>query len=95
MAVFFKVYHGFYVPAAEPVRSEEEKFYQFSIQHDLSAREQDMLRLLLEKKTNTEISEALCISENTVKFHVRNLLQKTGCKNRNELISVYKGDFTA
>ncbi len=95
VAVFFKVYHGFYVPAAEPVRSEEEKFYQFSIQHDLSAREQDMLRLLLEKKTNTEISEALCISENTVKFHVRNLLQKTGCKNRNELISVYKGDFTA
>ena len=95
VAVFFKVYHGFYVPAAEPVRSEEEKFYQFSVQHDLSAREQDMLRLLLEKKTNTEISEALCLSENTVKFHVRNLLQKTGCKNRNELISVYKGDFTA
>ena len=95
VAVFFIMYPLLYISApARPV-SEEEKFYQFSMQHELSAREQDMLRHLLEKKTNTEIAEVLCISENTVKFHVRNLLQKTGCKNRNALLSLYKGDFSA
>ena len=50
-----------------------------------------MLRLLLEGKANGEIAQTLSISENTVKFHIRNLLQKTGCKNRNELLAVYMG----
>ena len=87
--VFFKVYNVLYVPETERVLSEREKFHYFAMEHDLSAREQDMLRLLLEQKTNSEIAGALFISENTVKFHIKNLLQKTGCKNRKELVAAY------
>ena len=87
--VFFQVYNVLYVPETERVLSEREKFHYFAMEHDLSAREQDMLRLLLEQKTNSEIAGALFISENTVKFHIKNLLQKTGCKNRKELVAAY------
>ena len=87
--VFFKAYNVLYVPETERVLSEREKFHYFAMEHDLSAREQDMLRLLLEQKTNSEIAGALFISENTVKFHIKNLLQKTGCKNRKELVAAY------
>ena len=91
--LFFRVFNSLYVPEAKQRQSEKEYFYAFAAQHDLSAREQDMLRLLLNKKSNTEIAEALSISENTVKFHIRNLLQKTGFKNRNELITAYLSRF--
>ena len=87
--VFFRVYGKLYVPEIQQEQSEKEKFLRFAAAHDLSSRERDMLRLLLEEKTNAEIAAHLSISENTVKFHVRNLLQKTGCKNRNELIATY------
>jgi len=91
LLVFFRVYQVLYVPEYRQEQDEKEKFYRFAMQHDLSAREREMLRLLLDGKTNAEIAGALFISENTVKFHIRNLLQKTGCRNRNELVMSYMG----
>ena len=93
--VFFRVYGKLYVPEIRQEQSEKEKFMRFAVAHDLSSRERDMLRLLLEGKTNVEIAAALSISENTVKFHIRNLLQKTGCRNRNELIASYTNNINA
>lgn len=87
--LFAKLYQMLYIPAAERQKTEREIFEDFSINHDLSAREREVLRLLLNDKSNKEISAVICVSENTVKFHVRNLLQKTGCKNRVELKAVY------
>jgi DNA-binding CsgD family transcriptional regulator len=52
-------------------------------------REKDILQAIAEGKTNKEISESLCISFETVKSHVRNLLAKTGTSSRTELISKY------
>ncbi len=91
VVVFLQVYQILYVPKAERQMSEREKFYQFSAQHDLSSRERDMLRLILEDKTVAEIADALSISENTVKYHIKNILQKTGYKTRKDLISAYMG----
>ena len=90
-AVFllFRLYQKLYEPEAAQQRSEQEVFVAFCQHNDLSAREQDVLRMVLANHTNGEIAEALFISENTVKFHVRNVLQKTGCKNRNELQRKY------
>jgi DNA-binding CsgD family transcriptional regulator len=51
----------------------------------LSPRERDVLRLLASGARNRAISEDLGISENTVKFHVSNLLKKAGATNRAEL----------
>ena len=93
--LFFRVYGKLYVPEIRQEQSEKEKFMHFAVAHDLSSRERDMLRLLLDGKTNAEIAASLSISENTVKFHVRNLLQKTGCRNRNDLIAAYTNKINA
>ncbi len=87
--LFFRVYPFLYLPKSEQQMSEREKFNYFSARHDLSAREREVLRLLLQEKTNAEIADILYISEGTVKYHIHNLLQKTGCKNRIALLSAW------
>lgn len=87
--LFIRLFPIMYVPAAHS-KNEREIFDDFSLSYNLSARERDVLRLLLDDKTNKEISEEICVSENTIKFHVRNLLKKTGCKSRVELKTVYR-----
>ncbi|MCQ2424817.1 MAG: response regulator transcription factor [Lachnospiraceae bacterium] len=51
----------------------------------LTDRELDVLRLLAKGYTNQEIGDALDVSVNTVRFHIGNLLSKTGCGSRTEL----------
>jgi DNA-binding NarL/FixJ family response regulator len=48
----------------------------------LTDREVDILKLVAEGLTNKEISTNLVISENTVKIHLRNILEKLQLKNR-------------
>lgn len=55
---------------------------------ELSAREREVLRLIVAGSRNREIASSLSISDNTVKFHVSNLLRKTGCRTRGELASL-------
>lgn len=52
---------------------------------ELSKVEWEMLKLLVEGQTNREISARVHLSQNTIKFHVRQLLQKTGSVNRTDL----------
>jgi RNA polymerase sigma factor (sigma-70 family) len=80
------------MPETVRPRSEREIFQHFSARHDLSVREREVLRYLLEEKTNQEIAEELSISEGTVKYHIHNLLQKTSCRNRLDLLSVYAAE---
>ncbi|WP_350351714.1 LuxR C-terminal-related transcriptional regulator [Microbacterium sp. A8/3-1] len=54
----------------------------------LSNREREVLRLIVNGSRNREVASALGISDNTVKFHVSNLLKKTGCRSRSELASL-------
>ena len=77
------------MPEAVREKSEQEVFEGFAMQHDLSAREKDVLRLLLLERTNTEIAQALFVSESTIKYHVHNLLQKTGARTRQDLVRRY------
>ncbi len=53
----------------------------------LTGRELDVLREYLAGKTRTEISEALFISESTVKNHISSIFAKTGVKNKKELLA--------
>jgi len=48
----------------------------------LTDRERDVLRLVAEGATNREIAAGLYISENTVGFHMKNILAKLHLKNR-------------
>jgi len=49
---------------------------------ELTAREQEILRLIADGLSNTEIGRQLYISETTVKTHVTHILQKLGLRDR-------------
>jgi DNA-binding CsgD family transcriptional regulator len=55
---------------------------------ELSRLERWILALLVEGATNQEIAEKVHLSQNTVKFHVRRILQKAGAANRTELARI-------
>jgi DNA-binding CsgD family transcriptional regulator len=56
----------------------------------LSAREREVAALLLAGERNSAIAEALGVSANTVKFHVSNVLRKTGVASRTELLALQR-----
>ncbi len=56
--------------------------------HDFSERELEILRELIAGDSNTEIGRRLGISASTVKYHVQNMLEKTGMHTRTELAAV-------
>lgn len=51
----------------------------------LSEREQEVLSLVARGATNGEIAEELIVSENTVKVHVRSILNKLNLRNRQQV----------
>jgi DNA-binding NarL/FixJ family response regulator len=68
---------------ARPTRSQEA--------HDpdaLTDREREVLELLVQGvTTNRKLARSLGVSENTVKFHVRNILDKLHLNNRAQVVS--------
>jgi len=52
------------------------------IVEELTAREVGILQLVVDGLTNKEIGAELVISENTVKIHLRNILEKLHLQNR-------------
>jgi len=54
--------------------------------HSLTAREIQVLQLLMRRLTNREISSALKICNRTVKFHVSNILSKLNVDDRRGLL---------
>jgi DNA-binding NarL/FixJ family response regulator len=56
--------------------------------NELTAREVEVLRELATDATNHEIADRLFISENTVRNHVHNILEKLGISNRREAVSL-------
>ncbi|WP_010524563.1 LuxR C-terminal-related transcriptional regulator [Nesterenkonia sp. F] len=57
---------------------------------DLSPREAEVLQHLGRGARNAAIAEELGISGHTVKFHISNLLRKTGARSRAELIALLR-----
>jgi DNA-binding NarL/FixJ family response regulator len=56
--------------------------------HDLTERELDVLAQVTEGLRNKEIAGVLGITENTVKFHLRNILEKLHAGSRTELAAL-------
>lgn len=54
---------------------------RLTIDKELSEREKEVLRLIVQENSNQQMADKLFISIRTVEAHKRNLLEKTGCKN--------------
>ncbi|MFP9117690.1 LuxR C-terminal-related transcriptional regulator [Flavobacterium sp. RNTU_13] len=71
----------------------EPSFYNVPINSQLllpgkslfSKREKQVLRLVLNRKSTSEIAELLCISVHTVNSHRKNIFSKSGCTSLVEL----------
>ena len=59
-----------------------------AMQHHLTVREEEVLRLAYEGKNNPEIAEQLFISINTVKKHMKNIYEKLGVSTRMEMVFI-------
>lgn len=65
---------------------------RLAAQAKLTAREQEVLELMLGGSRNTEIATALDISVHTVKYHARNTLTKLGAESRTDLFRTLAKD---
>ncbi|GGF22069.1 response regulator transcription factor [Echinicola rosea] len=65
------------------LKLEENEIYQ-----KLTQREQEIIALIAEGKTSSEIAEQLYISPTTAAKHRNNILAKTGCNNTSEVIKL-------
>jgi NarL family two-component system response regulator LiaR len=61
--------------------------------NSLSERQREIISLIVDGLTNREIASTLIITENTVKVHLRNILDKLDLRNRQQLaaVAVQKG----
>ena len=55
---------------------------------DLTARELDVLRLIHDGYRNKQIAHKLSISENTVNFHIKNLVDKLQANDRTHAVTI-------
>jgi DNA-binding NarL/FixJ family response regulator len=54
----------------------------------LTSRETEVLTLIAQGKSNTEISDSLCIAHETTKTHVKRILAKLGLRDRAQAVMV-------
>jgi NarL family two-component system response regulator LiaR len=59
-----------------------------SIGSDLTAREHEILALMVSGLSNPEIAEQLVVSRSTVKFHVSSILSKLGVSSRTQAVTL-------
>jgi DNA-binding NarL/FixJ family response regulator len=52
--------------------------------HELTRRELEILRLVAEGHSNSQLAKMLWVTEQTVKFHLSNIYRKLGVANRTE-----------
>ena len=54
----------------------------------MTARELEVLRLIQDGYKNKQIADKLSISENTVNFHIKNLVEKLGANDRTHAVTI-------
>ena len=70
----------------------DQRCVDFAHRFHLTAREREILLLLVQGYDSASISESLYISQNTVRSHIHNLCHKTGADGRTELLKMVLTD---
>lgn len=76
-----------------PGQGEKESFEReqmISRKHGLTDREEEILHLIRSGMSNKEMAEKLFVSENTIKYHIKNIYLKLDVKNRIQAIRIFK-----
>ena len=84
------MYHVLYFTEPAKNRDLDAMVSDFESKYAFTPRECEVFHLMIEGMSNLEIATELYVSESTVKFHVRNILKKTGCENRISMIAQFK-----
>lgn len=74
-------------PMAKAVTADEQ-FQELSNRYSLTEREEEVLRLLLQGRTKRYIAETLYLSEDTIRWHTKNIYRKFGVHNKQELLTL-------
>lgn len=74
-------------PSPAPARSPARPAPAEDLVEPLTAREREVLELLVQGATNKEIARRLVVSENTVKYHLKNILGKLHLQNRAQVVA--------
>lgn len=72
-------------PTYKPVKDKEALYNQYSI----TKREREIIDMVILGLSNKEISQKIFVSLVTVKMHIYNIFEKTGVKNRVELVNLF------
>lgn len=72
----------------EQACGKQKKLDELVCKYGLTAKEKEVSQYILLGKTNAQISEALVISESTVKKHLYNIYAKTRVKNRLQFMTL-------
>lgn len=67
------------------VADDSAKRSRFAELYGLTRREEEIAYYIAQGKSNGEIASLVNLSESTIRFHVANILKKTGLSNRNEV----------
>ena len=78
-------------PAAV-VNTDVPNIIQFIAEHGLTAKEADILKQIIRGASNREIAKNSFISPNTVRNHIYNIYNKTGIRNRFQLLALCQPD---
>jgi len=65
----------------------EDNLDHFCAEYALTARQKEILKLVIDGCSNKEIGDQLHITEGTVKTHIYNIFKKTDVSNRNQIIN--------
>jgi DNA-binding NarL/FixJ family response regulator len=73
-------------PLADEIPATDEDLDGSPFDEALTAREHEVLELLVQGQSNRRIAAALAISEHTVKFHVASIYGKLGARSRADVV---------
>lgn len=74
------------------INEEIDEWGVFYEKYRITKREKEIIKLLIKGESYTDIAQELMISVTTVKTHIHHIYQKTGVKNKIQLIHLAKDE---